>query len=249
MAPAPPARRADDDWRNLVKAQVRRRYDYLAREDDFPPAPIDRAVARGYARDDLDALPGPVTAGFSGSLNPIADIDLSQIDCAVDLGCGAGIDALLVARALPPGARLVAVDFAPEIIRRLARAEHPETTSLLTPVIADMESLPLADRIADLVIANASFNLCVEAELAFGEAYRILRPGGRIAAADFVRRGPLPPEAAQNPMAWNASIGGIQEQAELCDTIARAGFSDIVITGHRAAPPVVAVRIAATKAA
>ena len=236
------------DWKTLVKTQVRRRYDYLASAHDFPPDGAGRAAAHGYRSADLVTLPAPIVDAYSGSGNPLTDVDLADVRLAVDLGCGAGIDALLgsaaLAHSFDDGAMLVALDFAPEMIRRLTGSTDNKT---IRPMVADMEALPLAADVADLVIANASFNLCVDADRAFAEAYRILVPGGRLAAADFVRNGPLPPEAAQNPMAWNASIGGVMAENALIEALGQAGFEDIAITGHRDAPPVTAVRITAVK--
>ena len=240
----PEAIRANDARADYIKTLVRRRYDYMARESDFPPDAVARAVRDGYAAADLAPLPEIITAAYAGCGYPLAGIDLSGVAIAVDLGCGAGLDAITAAAALDPGAQLIALDFAPAMLRRLSSAGADN----IKIVAADMEALPLASGIADLVLANASFNLTAAPETAFAEAYRILKPGGRLATAEFVREGPLPPEAAENPMASTASIGGILAESELRAHLGSVGFCEVEITGHQPAPPVTAIRISARRA-
>ncbi len=235
-------------WQDLVKSQIRRRYDYLCNADDFPPEPVARALKGGYDPDALSTLPEPVLAAYSGSGNPLADIDLSLFQNIADLGCGAGIDALLAAAAMPQSGQLIAIDFSPAMIARLTDAHVAMGRPYnIHPIVADIEALPLPNASVDLVIANASFNLAVAPALALAQAYRILTSGGRLVAADFIRTGPLPAEAAINPMAWSASIGGVMKENELTKALTSAGFKDIAITRHRNAPPVVAVQISASK--
>ena len=93
----------------------------------------------------------------------------------------------------------------------------------------------------------ASFNLTLDKQAAFAEAARILRHDGRLIARDLVRKGPLPTEIAENPMAWNASLGGVLEEAELCDAVCAAGFSDVRISDHRPFSVVFAVRVQAQR--
>ncbi len=166
---------------------------------------------------------------------------------AVDLGCGAGLDTCLVAGRLPQDALVVALDLAPSMLERTRDAAGAFGGAALGLVAADMEQLPIADATADLVLANASFNLVIDKHAAFAEAARILRPGGRLVARDLVREGPLPVEIAQNSAAWNTSLGGVLEQDELERALRAAGFVDIEISHHRPFAAVVAVRIHAVR--
>lgn len=236
------------DWKRLVKTQVRRRYDYMARTGDFPPDGAARALRHGYAPARLAALPADLAAAYCGAGDPLTGLDPGAAAVIVDLGCGAGMD-LLAAALAGPDTLLVGVDLSPAMLQRLVAAAPPPRRVGLLALAADMEALPLADAVADLAIGNASFNLCVDADRAFAEAHRILKPGGRLALAEFVRLGPLPIEAAANPLAWSASIGGIQEPAALAALLDGAGFSDIAMTDPVPAPPVHAVRVSARKPA
>ena len=230
-------------WTDQVKGLVRRRYTHLAEADAFPPGGAARANEAGYPKDWLDGLPQRIAGAYSGCGYALEDIDLSGVRVAVDLGCGAGLDAHLLAERLPEDALVVALDMAPAMLERAREAFE----SSLCLVAADMEQLPLADESADLVLANASFNLVIDKYIAFAEAARILRPGGRLVARDLVRDGPLPAEIAQNSAAWNTSLGGVLEQDELEDALRAAGFVDIEISHHRPFSAVIAVRVHAVR--
>jgi ubiquinone/menaquinone biosynthesis C-methylase UbiE len=142
---------------------------------------------------------------------------------------------------------VLALDMVPAMLERVREAAGPQAGTVVRPVAADMEQLPLADGTADLVLANASFNLAVDKHAAFSEAARILRPGGRLVARDLVRDGPLPLEIAQNSAAWNTSLGGVLDQDDLYAALQAAGFVDIRITGHTPFSVVTAVRIQAVR--
>lgn len=145
------------------------------------------------------------------------------------------------------GAMVVALDLAPSMLERAREAAGPFAGPVVRPLAADMEQLPLADGIADLVLANASFNLALDKHAAFAEAARILRPGGRLVARDLVLDGPLPPEIAQNSAAWNTSLGGVLDQDDLYEALRAAGFVDIRISHHQPFSVVAAVRIQAVR--
>lgn len=230
-----------------MRSLVRRRYSHLAEADAFPPGGAARAGAAGYPKDWLDGLPERVTGAYCGCGYVLEDVDLSGVRVAVDLGCGAGLDAALLAERLPAGAMVVALDLAPSMLDRAREAAGPLAGPVVQPVAADMERLPLADGSADLVLANASFNLTLDKPAAFTEAARILRPGGRLVARDLVLDGPLPTEIAQNSAAWNTSLGGVLDQDDLHEALQAAGFVDIRITGHMPFSAVAAVRIQAVR--
>jgi SAM-dependent methyltransferase len=142
---------------------------------------------------------------------------------------------------------VVAVDLAPSMLERTREAAGSFAENVVRSVAADMERLPLADGSADLVLANASFNLTLDKHVAFAEAARILRPGGRLIARDLVLDGPLPTEIVQNSAAWNTSLGGVLDQDDLYDALQAAGFSEVRIAGHTSFSAVAAVRIQAVR--
>ena len=156
--------------------------------------PVGRAFAEavGYPRDLLDPLPPAATASFTGVtyLPAWAGLDPGQV--VVDLGCGAGVDALIAAGAVAPNGSVHAVDLAPPMVE-LARA-NARALALSNVVVHQgaVEALPLGDAVADVVTANGVFNLAPEKERAAAEAWRVLKPGGRLVAAEIVLSRDLP---------------------------------------------------------
>lgn len=234
-------------WADQVKAQIARRYGRLAEADEFSADASARARDAGYPAAWLAALPPSVTARYSGCGYALEEVDLTGVRIAVDLGCGAGLDALLLSRRLKPGGMVLALDLAPEMLARLREAAANDGGTPVLAVAGDMERLPFRDGIADLVLANASINLTVDKQAAFAEVARILRPGGRLVARDLAHDGPLPTDLALDPTAWNASLGGVVGEAELRDAARAAGLADVRISHHRPFPPVTAIRLEAIK--
>jgi len=228
-----------DFWATQIKANVRRRYDHVAAADAFPPDGAGRAREAGYPAGWLHALPNEIANSYSGCGYALDGVDLSGVTVAVDLGCGAGLDSRLLLERLDDGANLVALDLSPRMMER-ARDAAPGALVL----VGDMEGLPLADGCADLVYANASFNLTTDKDAAFREAFRILRPGGRLLARDLVREGPLPQEVMETS---TASLGGVLEEADLRAAVEGAGFTDVAIDDARPFSYVISVRIRALR--
>ncbi|MBI1725486.1 MAG: methyltransferase domain-containing protein [Candidatus Tectomicrobia bacterium] len=232
--------RAPREWSAQVKDFVRGRYTHLASAHAYPPGGRARAREAGYPPAWVDALPERVAGAYCGCGYALEGVDLAGVRLAVDLGCGAGLDARLLAERL--GGRVLAVDFSLAALRRAREAAG------VIPLAGDMERLPIRDGTADLVLANASLNLTVDKAAALAEAARILRPGGRLVAREMVRAGALPPEIARDPSAWNASLGGVPEEEEWRALVLRVGFAQVRISHHRPFAPVTAVRIEAVKA-
>jgi SAM-dependent methyltransferase len=224
-----------------VKDLIRRRYRNDGADGEWGGRA--RAVRAGYDPGRLDALPAAVVERWAGCGNVVAEAPLTGVSVVVDLGAGAGLDGLLIA-ASPARPLVVAVDLSPEMLAAPGAADDR-----LVRVAGDFEQLPLADGVADLVIANAALNLALEPATAFAEAWRVLRPGGRLHICDLVRDGDLPPELLADPLAWSTSLGGVLPEEELVATIAAAGFECVTIAGHRPFEPVVAVRVDALKPA
>ena len=235
-------------WENQVKSYVRKRYAHLAEAHAFPEGGAGRALEAGYPAYFIDALPERVSASYCGCGYLLEGVDLKGVRTAVELGCGAGLDARLVSGRLDACARLFALDIAPQMLHRAREALEGVRSSARRHLLAgDMENIPLADGIADVVLANASLNLTVDKPKALIEARRILKPGGRLVACELIREGELPVEIAQDPQAWNASLGGVCEEAEWESLLADAGFDEVEISGHTPFRPVVSVRIHARK--
>jgi len=174
----------------------------LVRETYGGAAANGRAVADAlYSAAELNGLPEDAIALALGVGHPVRYASLASGETVLDVGCGAGIDTLLAARAVGDGGRVLAVDMTPAM---LERTQHHAALAGATNVEAHegvMEALPFADGSVDVVVSNGVLNLSTRKSRALAEMLRVLRPGGRIALADLVLAERLPEEIAKNPTA------------------------------------------------
>lgn len=174
---------------------------------------------------------GEVLEHFSGpSLgcgSPLEYAGVRSGEVVVDLGSGAGREVLLAARQAAPGGYAVGVDMTPEMVWK-AR-ENAERTGIANAEfrLGEIEHLPLADRSADVVISNCVINLVPDKRAAFREAFRVLRPGGRLVVSDIVTRGPIPETVRRSMEAWAACVGGALDLDDYLAAIRAAGFVDV----------------------
>jgi SAM-dependent methyltransferase len=147
----------------------------------------------------------------------------------VDLGSGGGIDVLLAARAVGPSGSVVGVDFLTDMIDRSTHAAAEAGLLNVRFVEALIESLPLPDASADVVISNGVVNLSPRKVRVLAEAYRVLRPGGRLAIVDLVLEHDLPPEIQTHPAAWAGCLSGALSEIAMYKGVRRAGFREVAI--------------------
>lgn len=230
-----------------IKVLIRRRYTHVAEGRAGFRGGMEKALAAGYPHDWLKSLPPRVAESYRGCGFLLEDIDLSGVKTVVDLGCGAGLDARLVAERMEAGGRVIALDLTPWMLTLVEASTSPRTGASTFPIVGDMECLPLKNEMAEMVMANASFNLTLDKPAAAAEAFRILRPGGRLILRELILEGALPQEISQDPMAGNTSLGGVLPARELYDLFQEAGFQNIRISDHRPFSMVIAVRLEAQK--
>jgi SAM-dependent methyltransferase len=230
-----------------VKELICKRYTGIANADLTSGRACERARQAGYPAASLAALPRDTVARYCGCGYALGDLDLRGVQLVVDLGCGVGLDACLVAAMLDAGARVIGVDITQAMLKRVHEAAGQLSSDAIRPVAGDMEQLPLRDAIADVVLANASFNLTLNAQAAFAEAARILRPGGWLIARELVKDRELPAELATDPLGWNTSLGGVPDEALLRAMLLGAGFDDVRLVDHRSFSPVTSVRLSARR--
>lgn len=194
--------------------------------------PTDRRVAeRFYSADELSGLPDETVRIALGVGNPVRHARLADGEAVVDLGSGGGIDCLLAGRAVGPTGSVVGVDFLPEMVERAARAASASGLTNVRFVPGEIEALPLPDASADVVISNGVINLSPRKVRVLAEAFRVLRPGGRLAVVDLVLEHDLPPEITTHPAAWAGCLSGALSEVALYKGLRRAGFRDVRIAG------------------
>jgi arsenite methyltransferase len=148
----------------------------------------------------------------------------------VDLGSGAGIDCFLAARQVGPAGRVIGVDMTHEMLAKARANAERVGAGNVEFRLGEIEHLPIGDNTADAVISNCVINLVPDKEQVYREAFRVLKPGGRIAIADVVNTAPLPPGLASDVSLLCACLGGAATTREIEDWLRATGFIDIRIT-------------------
>jgi SAM-dependent methyltransferase len=192
--------------------------------------PTDRQVAeRFYSPEELAGLPEETVRIALGVGNPVRHAGLRTGDDVLDLGSGGGIDCLIAARSVAPGGSVVGIDFLAEMVERATRAAAETGLVNVRFVESEIEALPLPDASVDVVISNGVINLSPRKVRVLSEAFRVLRPGGRLAIVDLVLDHDLPPEIQTHPAAWAGCLSGALSETALYKGLRRASFRDVGI--------------------
>jgi len=186
-----------------------------------------------YDATELDGLPAEAVAGSIGCANPVALAQLEPGEDVLDLGSGGGIDVLLSARRVGPEGRAYGVDMTAEMLE-LARANQQRAGVNNAEFLAGrIEDVPLPDRSVDVVVSNCVINLSADKPAVFAGAFRVLRPGGRMAVADVIADRDPEPELLADDAAWAACIAGAVTRATYRAQLEAAGFTDVqIIDSH-----------------
>jgi arsenite methyltransferase len=182
----------------------------------------------GYAAADVAAVPEGANLGL-GCGNPQAIAALRPGEVVVDLGSGAGFDCFLAAARVGPEGRVIGVDMTHEMLRK-ARANAARIGAGNVEFrLGEIEHLPIADNLADVVISNCVVNLVPDKPQVYRDAFRVLKPGGRLAVSDVVNIAPLPPELADDPALLCGCIAGAAAVAQIERWLKEAGFVDVQV--------------------
>ena len=192
-------------------------------------APQDASCSMGYSEAELASLPEGADLGL-GCGNPQALAAMRPGEVVVDLGSGAGIDCFLAAQQVGAAGRVIGIDMTHEMLAKArANAERVGAANVEFR-LGEIEHLPIADNTADVVISNCVINLVPDKEQVYREAFRVLKPSGRIAIADVVNTAPLPPELASDATLLCTCLAGAATIRQIEDWLSAAGFVDIRIT-------------------
>ncbi len=187
---------------------------------------VDVSAAIGYSMEALSAVPQDSNMGL-GCGNPLAIASLRPGETVLDLGSGGGFDCFLAARAVGDTGRVIGVDTTRQMVtkaRRLAAENGFENVEFR---LGEIESLPVADGSVDAIISNCVINLSSEKWRVFEEAFRVLKPGGRLAISDVVATAELPAELKNDLQLYTGCIAGASLIADLKAMLTEAGFESV----------------------
>ncbi len=174
------------------------------------------------------AVPEALASASLGCGAPIEAAALQPGETVVDLGSGAGLDVFFAGDRVGTGGRAIGVDMTPEMIAKARSNAAALGVANVEFRLGEIEHLPLADATADVVISNCVINLLPDKRPAFEEAFRILRPGGRLIVSDIVSSLPLPDEF-KTPERWTACLAGAIPQADYLHFMEQAGFTNVKV--------------------
>lgn len=229
---------------DIIRSQVREDYSRVAQASglsggcgsaptccgDASEVSINSLVSLhlGYSQADLNRMPAGADMGL-GCGNPGAIAALRPGEVVADLGAGGGIDAFLAAREVGATGRVIGIDMTPDMV---SKARYHAERGGFTNVefrLGEIEYLPLADASVDVILSNCVINLSPDKPQVFREAFRVLKPGGRLAISDVVATAELPPEWRDDPRLHSGCMAGAARIADLEAMLATAGFTRIAI--------------------
>ncbi len=193
------------------------------------PQPVAiTAQLLGYSDAEVGAVPEGANLGL-GCGNPQAIAALKSGEVVVDLGSGAGFDAFLAARAVGESGRVIGVDMTPEMLHKARDNARKGGYRNVEFRLGEIEHLPVADNSTDVIISNCVINLSPDKAQVFRDAWRVLRPGGRLAISDVVATAALPEEARRDLALYTGCMAGASQIDELEAMMRNAGFTAIRI--------------------
>lgn len=182
----------------------------------------------GYAESDIAAVPEGANLGL-GCGNPIALASLQEGETVLDLGSGAGFDCFLAAGRVGKTGRVIGVDMTPEMVERAAENARKDGFANVEFRLGDIEQLPVADGSVDVIISNCVINLAPDKGRVFREAFRVLKPGGRLMVSDIVLARPLPAALKNSVAAYVGCVAGASLKEDYLEALRQAGFEDVTV--------------------
>lgn len=247
IRPTPPTPSTPADRDEQIRRLVRERYAEVAQSGSCccggsaqnastasaccgtPAGPEDVALALGYSPEDLDGIPTGANLGL-GCGNPVAIASLHPGEVVLDLGCGGGFDCFLAASKVGDSGRVIGVDMTPDMIALARRNALNSGLSNVEFRLGEIEHLPVADASVDVIMSNCVINLSADKAAVYREAYRVLKPGGRLAISDVVALRPLPASWGEDPDLVGGCIAGAISPEEVERLMSAAGFADISVS-------------------
>ncbi len=188
----------------------------------------DASFALGYSSEEVSSVPEGANMGL-GCGNPQAIASLKSGETVLDLGSGGGFDCFLAAQVVEERGYVIGVDMTPEMVEKARRNLHKSSLENIEFRLGEIENLPVANGTIDVIISNCVINLSPEKEKVFSEAFRVLRPGGRLAISDMVATSELPEDFKRDMALYTGCMAEVAFVRELESMLLRVGFENIQI--------------------
>ena len=185
----------------------------------------------GYTDEELTSVPDGANLGL-GCGNPVALASLKQGEVVLDLGSGAGFDCFLAANRVGKKGKVIGVDMTPEMLEKARGNARKGDYTNIEFRLGEIENLPVADNHVDVVISNCVINLSPDKGRVFQEAYRVLKPGGRLMVSDLVLLKKLPDVIKKSVAAYVGCISGAMMKKDYLAAIKSAGFSEVNVVAE-----------------
>jgi len=222
-----------EDIKEIVKGTYRQAALQAKRNGNASCCGSDSAVQRDpitsnlYGAEERADLPVLALSASLGCGNPTALAQLKPGEVVLDLGSGGGIDVLLSAKRVGPSGKVYGLDMTDEMLELARENQRKAEAQNIEFLKGEMEQIPLPDESVDVILSNCVINLSADKDQVFAEAFRVLKPGGRLAISDIVVRGPVPREVRLSLELWGGCVAGALDESDYRAKLARAGFTDI----------------------
>jgi len=228
-----------------IRKIVRQSYAKIVKEENSCRVPVStrrgadllKTISKkiGYTNEELKAVPKGANLGL-GCENPIALASLKEGKTVLDLGSGAGLDCFLAAKKVGKSGKVIGVDMTPEMIERARENAKRGKYKNVEFRLGEIENIPAADNSVDIVISNCVINLSPDKRRVFTEAYRVLKPGGRLMISDIVLSKKLPSSVKNSVEAYVGCISGAIMREKYLEAIRHAGFREVNIVDETSFP-------------
>jgi arsenite methyltransferase len=188
------------------------------------------SVKEMYAASDVTTLPEDITGFSLGCGDPVTLASLQPGETVLDLGSGGGLDCFLAAKRVGENGKVIGVDMTAEMIEKARQNKEKIGAANVEFRLGEIEHLPAADNSVDVIISNCVINLSPDKPQVFRDAFRVLKPGGRLSVSDIVTEGELPEVIRRSLAAWAGCIAGALDIKEYITAIEAAGFNNVEIT-------------------
>ncbi|HWQ84279.1 MAG TPA: arsenite methyltransferase [Anaerolineales bacterium] len=195
--------------------------------DVIPLSSLEVSFNPNYSLHETKSVPSEAASLALGCGNPTGMAGVQAGETVLDIGSGAGMDAFLAARQVGPAGKVIGVDMTPAMLERARRGAAKSGLTQVEFRQGQAEALPVEDNSVDVIISNCVINLTEDKGLVFREAYRVLKPGGRLEVSDMVTDTSIPAELRSDPNNWSGCVFGALPEQEYLDLVAQAGFQEI----------------------